>query len=97
MEIEAPYLPYDVLRQRAEQFLSQYHSSRETPVPIEEIVEFQFEMDIVPEPGLHEHFDVDSYITALSENWITSTGQNHEGFGQLDDFLWQTPHAGNRQ
>lgn len=63
MEIEAPYLPYDVLRQRAKQFLSQYHSSREPPVPIEEIVEFQFEMDIVPEPGLHEHFDVDSYIT----------------------------------
>lgn len=63
MEIKAPYLPYDVLRQRAEQFLSQHHSSREIPIPIEEIIEFQFEIDIVPEPGLHEHFDVDSYIT----------------------------------
>jgi len=64
MEIRAPYLPYDVLRERAEDFLGRYHSSHEIPVPIEEIVEFQFEMDIVPEPGLHEHFDIDSYITA---------------------------------
>ena len=32
-------------------------------MPIEEIVEFRFDMDIVPEPGLHAHFDIDSYIT----------------------------------
>lgn len=64
MEVKAPYLPYDVLRERAEDFLGRYHRSREMPVPIEEVVEFQFEMDIVPEPGLHQHFDIDSYITA---------------------------------
>lgn len=64
MEIKAPYLPYDVLRERAEKFLGQYHPTREIPVPIEEIIEFQFQMDIVPEPGLREHFDVDSYITS---------------------------------
>lgn len=64
MEIKAPYLPYDVLRERAEAFLSQHHPSRVIPVPIEEIVELQFQMDIVPEPGLHAHFDIDSYITA---------------------------------
>lgn len=64
MEVKAPYLPYDALRQKAEEFLHRYHRSRMIPVPIEEIVEFQFEMDIVPEPGLHEHFDIDSYLTA---------------------------------
>ena len=64
MEIQAPYLPYDVLREKAEHFLEQHHVSREIPVPIEEIVEFRFEMDTVPEPGLHRHFDIDSYITA---------------------------------
>ncbi len=64
MEIKAPYLPYDVLREQAEAFLGQYHGSRTIPVPIEEIVELQFQMDIVPEPGLHAHFDIDSYITA---------------------------------
>jgi hypothetical protein len=64
VEINAPYFSYDTLRERAEAFLGRYHPSREIPVPIEEIVEFQFEMDIVPEPGLHQHFDVDSYITA---------------------------------
>jgi len=67
-EIRAPYLPYDALRERADSFLNGYHPSREIPVPIEEIVEFRFGMDIVPEPGLHQHFDIDSYITAdLSE------------------------------
>ena len=64
MEIKAPYFSYDVLRERAETFLDKYHSQRTIPIPIEEIVEFQFEMDIVPEPGLHSHFDIDSYITA---------------------------------
>jgi len=35
-------------------------------------------------------------LTALSEDCITLSGQKHEGFGQLDDFSWQTPFAGNR-
>jgi len=64
MEIEVRKLSYDILRQEANRFLQQYHPSGETPVPIEQIVEFQFEIDIVPEPGLHQHFDIDSYITA---------------------------------
>ena len=77
MEIKAPYLPYEVLRQRAEEFLLKHHPSREIPVPIEEIVEFQFKMDIVPEPGLHANFDIDAYITRdLTEI-------------RVDDFVYQ--------
>ena len=63
MEIKAPYLPYDVLREKADVFLNEHNHERAIPVPIEEIVEFRFDMDIVPEPGLHQHFDIDSYIT----------------------------------
>jgi Zn-dependent peptidase ImmA (M78 family) len=33
-------------------------------VPIEKIVEFRFGIDIVPVPGLHSQFDIDSYITS---------------------------------
>jgi Zn-dependent peptidase ImmA (M78 family) len=39
-----------------------------SPVPIEQIVEFGFEMDIIPMPGFHRNYDVDAFIsTDLTE------------------------------
>lgn len=68
MPPQAPYLNYDALRRIAEDFLGNHHSSRLLPVPIEEIVEFQFKIDIIPMPGLHLNYDVDSFISSdLSE------------------------------
>jgi hypothetical protein len=61
--IKAPYLPYDRLRTIAEEFLSKFHPTRVVPLPIESIVEFDFSIDIVPMPGLHRGFDIDSMIT----------------------------------
>lgn len=63
MEVKAPFLRYDDIRPKAAEFLSQHNLTGEIPVPIERIVELRFEMDIVPEPGLHKHFDIDSYIS----------------------------------
>jgi len=60
---KAPYLPYSKLRNVAESFFSEYHPSRALPVPIETIVEFRFEMDIVPIPGLHESHETDSALS----------------------------------
>ena len=62
MGFKAPFLQYDDLRVRAEDFLSQYHLQRTIPVPIEAIIELQFGMDIVPMPGLG-HFDVVAYVS----------------------------------
>lgn len=64
MPVKAPYLPYDRLRDIAEKFLDEHYSSRELPIPIEHIVEFGFGIDIVPMPGLHDHFDIDSFPTS---------------------------------
>lgn len=64
MSIKAPYLPDDRLRRIATEFLAEYHPDGTAPVPIESIVEFRFEMDIVPTPGLEESFDIVSYITS---------------------------------
>jgi len=61
--IRAPYLPYDKLREEAEAFFVQHHPSRTIPIPIAAIVEFGFEMDVVPVPGLHDAFDIDSSIS----------------------------------
>ena len=64
MAINAPYLPYNELRRLAAEFLQEHHPSGEVPVPIEGIVEFRFNIDIVPTPGLHDEFEIDSYITS---------------------------------
>lgn len=50
--IEIPIISYEDIRNSADNFLKQYHPSREIPVPIEEIIEFQMGLDIVPIPGL---------------------------------------------
>jgi hypothetical protein len=64
MPISVPYLPDHVLRRAAEQFLSEHHPSREMPTPIEEIVEFGLGIDIVPIPGIHRAYDIDSMLSS---------------------------------
>ncbi|MCX7425931.1 MAG: ImmA/IrrE family metallo-endopeptidase [Planctomycetia bacterium] len=63
MTIKAPYLPYDKLREVAEAFFDQHHPSRAIPVPIAAIVEFGFQMDIAPIPGLHDSLEIDSSLS----------------------------------
>lgn len=63
MAIAAPYLPYEKLRTVAANFLNQHHASGEIPIPIEKIVEFKLQLDIVPVPGLQDEFDVDAFLT----------------------------------
>lgn len=60
----APFFSYDDLRQKANQFLAQHHRAGTIPVPIEEIVEFQFHINIVPMPDLQRTFDVVSFLTS---------------------------------
>ncbi len=77
-EAKAPFLRYDDIRPKAAGFLSQYNPLGEVPVPVERIVELHFEMDIVPEPGLHQNFDIDSYIS----HDLTEI--------RVDDFVYQS-------
>lgn len=64
MPISVPYLPYDRLRTVAGDFLQQHHPEGTIPIPIERIVEFAFEIDIVPTSGLQNQFEIESYITS---------------------------------
>lgn len=64
MSIKAPYLPYDALRDKAKEFLAQYHPSGAIPVPIVAIADFQLQMDIVTVPGLQDSLDTDSAISS---------------------------------
>jgi len=60
---EVPNRSYDDLRRTANDFLSQYHPTGTTPVPIEEIIEVQFHLDIIPTPNLFRNFDVHAYVS----------------------------------
>ncbi len=63
MTIKAPYLPYDKLREVADEFLRQYNPSGTIPVPIEAIVEFDFKMDTILFPGLLDVYEIDSWLS----------------------------------
>jgi hypothetical protein len=62
--IQAPYFSYEDLRRQANEFLARHHPDGTIPIPIEEIVEFQLGMDIVPTPGLHQLLEVDGFISS---------------------------------
>lgn len=63
MTYRAPYLPYDKIRSLADNFLERYHPEGTLPVPIEKIIEFDLQMDIVPYSDLFKDFGVDGYLT----------------------------------
>jgi Zn-dependent peptidase ImmA (M78 family) len=63
-----PFIPDDTLRLEARGFLTKYHPDGTIPVPIEEIIELRFRMDIVPTPGLKSNFEVDAYISRDMES-----------------------------
>lgn len=57
-------LSYDDLRAKADEFLRQHHPTGTVPVPIEQIVEFGFGINIIPLPGLHHDHDIDGLIAS---------------------------------
>lgn len=63
------FLSYDDLRRRADAFIARYHPAGTIPVPIDDIVEAQLGIDIVPVPGLRDVLQSDDYGV---ESYITS-------------------------
>jgi hypothetical protein len=60
---DVPFKDYEEIRGIADDFLEKYHPSCEIPVPIEEIVEFRLELDIIPIPGLQDVMETDGLTT----------------------------------
>ena len=63
MSVFIRYLSDDALRRAAAEFLAKYHDPCTIPVPIEEIVEFELGIDIIPIPGMHRSYDIDSMLS----------------------------------
>jgi len=58
------YLGYGEIGERAESFINRHHPSRELPIPIEKIIEFQLGLDIVPHPNLYLNFRINGFLTS---------------------------------
>lgn len=68
MSIDVAFIGYEALAHTAEDFLARHHVSRYLPVPIEQIIDVDFGIDIVPMPGFHINYEMDAFIsTDLTE------------------------------
>ena len=63
-DLPIQYLSYNDLRGFADSFLARFHPSRTIPIPIEEIVDLQLQIDIIPLPGLRQAHDTEAFITS---------------------------------
>ena len=81
-ELAAPIYSYEDLRRRADELLVKHHPVGTIPIPIEEIVEFQLRIDIVPMPGLHRLIETDGFITSdLQEIYVDEFVLSASGTG----------------
>jgi hypothetical protein len=57
------YVAPEELEAIAQKFLREHHPTLELPIPIEEIVEFELGLDIVPVPNLFRDFRVEGWLS----------------------------------
>lgn len=62
--MNVPYLSYEEIGRRADEFWKKYHPSGEIPVPIEEIVELQLGLDIITVPNMYVSYRINGYLGA---------------------------------
>lgn len=61
MALSIEYFTYEQLRAKADDVLSEHHPEATTPISIQEIVEFGYEITIIPIPGILNLYGIDSY------------------------------------
>lgn len=79
--VQPPILSYEDINSAAEDFLKCHQSDERLPVQIEEIVEFNLKMDIVPFPELQRNYDIEGFISR-DLTWI-----------YVDDFIYSNRPA----
>ena len=62
--LEVPIYSHEDIREHSKNFLDKYHPSLKIPIPIEEIIEFQMDINITPLPGLHKVIEVDGFTSS---------------------------------
>lgn len=64
MGYKPPILSYEEIAELAEEFVAEFHPEESLPVPVEEIVEWDFEMAIIPVLGLKDRLRVDAFLAS---------------------------------
>jgi IrrE N-terminal-like domain len=64
LSIKAPYLPYEEIENIAQSFLKIYHPTFKLPIPIEHIIEFGLDLDIIPMENLYRIFKQNGFLSA---------------------------------
>ncbi|MBU1207878.1 MAG: ImmA/IrrE family metallo-endopeptidase [Proteobacteria bacterium] len=66
-----PIFSYEQINELAEEFLHEHALGDKFPIPIDEVIEFKYEIDIVPFPNLQRDFDIDGFISGdLSQIYV---------------------------
>lgn len=70
------YLSKTNIQSRANQFLDRYHQTGGIPIPIEEIIELQLKLDIIPVSGLSSLHGTEGFITSdMTEIYVDQDTQ----------------------
>ncbi len=59
---KAPYLKFEIIRNRADDFRDKYWKAKSYPIDILYLIEFDLHLDILPIPGLKRAGDIDSFL-----------------------------------
>jgi len=57
------YLENKEIAKHADDFLQKHHQNKSIPIPIEEIIDLDFNIDIIPLPGIQNLCDVEGFIS----------------------------------
>jgi hypothetical protein len=63
VDLPVPRLSYEDLRLSADKTLAQHHPSNQIPIPVEQILEFAFDVSIIPLPGLQIMYEIDAFTS----------------------------------
>jgi hypothetical protein len=78
MTFRPAFLTYDNLRAEADEFVAAYHPSGTQPIPIEQVIEFDLSMDVIPVDGLKTEIGVDAFLTNdLEKIYVDDWVLNH--------------------
>jgi Zn-dependent peptidase ImmA (M78 family) len=61
LALSITYFTYEQIRAKADGALAKYHPKGTAPVPVQAIVEFGYEIDVIPIPGLQKVYEVEAF------------------------------------
>ena len=71
----APFIPFDVIRVKADEFRSIHFAGQEPPLDIEAVLEFDLGVRINPVRGLREDYDMDALLLGTLDEVIVDDGE----------------------